>query len=51
MDIYQEIARVCPSHNDLKNMPPEEINRKISHYSAKMSTESQSSQINEMDLE
>ena len=23
MDIYQEIARVCPTHNDLKDLPPE----------------------------
>jgi hypothetical protein len=36
IDLYQEIANVCPMHRDLKNMSSEEVAIKINHYTSKM---------------
>jgi hypothetical protein len=36
IDLYQEIADVCPMHRDLKNMSSEEVTMKINHYTSKM---------------
>lgn len=32
IDLYQEIANVCPSQKDLKTMPVEEVALKINQY-------------------
>jgi hypothetical protein len=43
-DLYEEIASVCPSQKNLKNMPTEEMNVKISQYTAKLALEQKLSQ-------
>jgi hypothetical protein len=39
IDLYQEIANVCPSQKDLKNMPTEEVVSKINLFTTKMALE------------
>jgi len=36
IDLYQEIANVCPSQKDLKNMPTDEVTMKINQITTKM---------------
>ena len=36
IDLYEEIANVCPSQKGLRNMPVEEVTLKINQMNAKM---------------
>lgn len=36
LDLYQEIANVCPSQKNLKNMPTDEVVTRIHQFTAEM---------------